>query len=337
MDKLNNLEEKYRALLRDLGVCLDDFSPDQALDILGISFDNTWYTEMTQWDYITAFFAGILGAIITNLGQDNNGKPTFSSDNSYLHNTLKEFHYNHLEIKYKPEGDLLKNIFWSHSGDTIDRVPDIIHINNIGPGMHRLFSGHDLLQFSNNNVLVQMFQQYEVIGLLKGVSHLFYDLCSSMGLPLPGSSNFALTLYDTWCEKSSMIYQRYFTLKMPDLISTGSTLGILTAYRILDNKFWSHRNHSPEFPLYNKINLLAYSINLGACLICQSFNYFSAAAVVKNAFQLQLKSWIKAKQLEARVDAIALRVLSKPADNRSVSERVNAMDDDFKKLLLEKE
>lgn len=331
MNELADLEAKYREELRSHGLDFDKTTPDQALVALGLSFDDTWYQGMNRWDYLAAFFSGVLGGIAANIGKDEKGNLTFNSKDSFLNTKLKEFHDKVTQVTYEPENRLIRNIF-AHGGDNIDRVPDIVYTENMPLPMHRLFSGHDLLQFSGDNVLLQMYKQYGLLGPLKMIVHFFYDSCSAIGLPLPGTSNFGETIYKEWCGRSVDIYREYFTLKASDFISEGITMALLKAYRVLDTKYWTHRVHSKQMPLYNKINIAAHSINLGTNLLCGTFNHPAAVALTKNAFQYQLKSWKKTNTIGVEVDKIASRIDRFQPDNRPIEQRILDMNMEFDKL-----
>lgn len=334
MTEIEKLENEYSKILLKKGIDYYSLSPDKALSLLGISFNSEWYQDMNFWDYLVAFFSGVLGAVVINLGKNADGNFTLNSKDSYLSGKLNVIHNKFSKITYDPEKNFLNNIF-AHGGDNIDKIPDIVYLENIPLKMHRLFSGHDLFQFSKDNVLLTMFNQFGIEGLLRGIVHFFYDSCSSMGLPLPGTSNFAEIIYKDWCKRSTDIYQKFFTLKTTDFLSGGVTYAMLNAYRFLDSKYWTRRNHSKDLQLFNKINIVAYSVNCAVNLMCGKLNPVVAAIIVKNSFQYQLKSWNRTKDVCAKVDELSSMILSMPIDNRTVEHRVTDIESEFQKFIKE--
>lgn len=325
---MRDLVNKYEKILLNEGIDPENLSLDQMVDYLGLEIDKTWHSGMNRWDYTIAFMSGVIGGIIPNLGKDANGDFTLGAQDSFMRDSYANIHDNAATRSFSEDNNFFSKLF-SHKGDAIDRVSDAANINNVPYDMHRLYSGHDVFQFSEGNIFSTMSEQYGGLGYAKAFVHLFYDFFSKRGLPLPGSSNFADTMYNEWSSRSPQIYENYFTLNARDLTGTTATLGLLKVYRWLDTKYWTKRPHSVDIPRYHRLNMLAHSINIVVGLAAGTFNYFSVAAFGKAAVHHQILSWNKTKSLGKEVDLMKERIAQKPIDDRSIEQIVNDLDDEF--------
>ena len=150
---------------------------------------------LDTYDYSFAIVIGILGAVI-----DTNEKlETFLDQVHQAANSSTKTGNAFIDFPAK---------LLHHQGDWIDTVPtmqDDGHVINkflnraakeIKPGIwqggtntpHRIFWGHDILSFHEDNPIYISIKQYGVgKGILQAIRHIVADTCSKQGLPIPGS------------------------------------------------------------------------------------------------------------------------------------------------------
>ena len=160
-------------------------------------------SNLDVYDYVFSITFGILGALITTNEQ-------LSSFLNLIHECS-----NSGASSGNPIINFLAKVL-RHQGDWMDQVPtDEVNENGVrlkkfvargakrvsetewdydsaaGGGPHRVFWGHDIFSFQEDNPIFISIKQYGVVkGVLQAVRHLIADTCSKQGIPLPGSSWF---------------------------------------------------------------------------------------------------------------------------------------------------
>lgn len=260
--------------------CQNDASELEALAAeCGIDASSFKFSSWNRWDLVVCTVAGSLGGLLPNIGTESNGLSTGRS--SFVRQTGAHLHNAASQVQPADRSFLITVL--GHKGDLADRIPEDVEALRIPKGMHRLFSGHDFLQLDPDKNVIGIFsKQYGIpIGIVRLLFHAFYDTFAMQGLPLPGSSNFADTIYIDWSGRSSKIYEQVFTLKMSDVTGAGLAAGLLWAYRKMDQRLWTKRPMKKDYRYY-QMNMLTYALVAGIGALAGSLNWPALALLINN-------------------------------------------------------
>ncbi|MBQ9979341.1 MAG: hypothetical protein IJP20_06135 [Clostridia bacterium] len=139
-------------------------------------------SDLDKWDYCYALAIGIAGVEIST-------NERFAKFLEGIHDEASETGEESTSLQ-KMLGKILH-----HKGDAMDIAEGQSSFVNRGGknaygAFHRVFWGHDILDFGEDNPFALMIKQREIGGSLQTVRHLLADTMSKQGLPIPGNSYF---------------------------------------------------------------------------------------------------------------------------------------------------
>lgn len=275
--------------------------------------------ELTGMDYAFAIMVGVFGAVVTNsknvekiLDEIHQIASTPQKKNDSVFNKIIKLLLGHYQtdMDTMPIGPDGKRVFPTRSAGA----------GRSGP--HRIFWGHDILSFKNDNPFALMIKQTGSIskGILAALKHLTADTFSKQGLPIPTSSwwdysyddgkkvgnkllDFCNRLYDestypiSKTGANNEIFSHMFSIHVQDIAvqTVGSILcKKYMKYRKVKDKVVEHQFLLISYAVMFYLNSFLGFARTGILYI----NWSAGFCTIKELILMNTSSWREMKKLE---------------------------------------
>lgn len=274
---------------------------------------------LTGGDYAFAIMVGVAGAVITN---SKNVQKILDEIHQIASNPKKEndsFFYRVIKTLL---GHYQTNIDSMPVGAEGKRIYRTRYDGASGSGPHRIFWGHDILSFRDDNPFALMIKQTGSVtkGILEALKHLTADTFSKQGLPIPTSSwwdysyddgkkvgnklvDFCNQLYDESTYDinktgvNNEIFNHMFSIHIQDV--TAQALG-----KVLCKRYMKYR-HINDSVVEHQFLLISYAV----MFYLNSFlgfartgifyiNWSAGICMIKEFILMYTTSWCDVKKLE---------------------------------------